>query len=78
MNGRTKQNMPMYYQFYQTILDNKELLNINHAVKNKHSFLIIHGTSDEAVASPRCRRIEKRALSKGVLLSILNGDHTFE
>lgn len=77
MNGRTKQNMPMYYQFYQTILDHKERLNINHAVKRLQiPFLIIHGTADEAVAFHDAEELKKSA-KNGLLLTILNGDHTF-
>lgn len=77
MNGRTKQNMPMYYQFYQTILDNKERLNINHAVKRANiPFLIVHGTSDEAVAYHDAEELKKSA-KQGLLFTIINGDHTF-
>lgn len=77
MNGRTKQNMPMYYQFYQTILDNKERLNINHAVKRVDiPFLIVHGTTDEAVAYHDAEELKKSA-KHGLLFTILNGDHTF-
>lgn len=77
MNGRTKQNMPMYYQFYQTILEHKERLNINHAVKRLQiPFLIIHGTADEAVAFHDAEELKKSA-KHGLLLTILNGDHTF-
>jgi len=77
MNGRTKQNMPMYYQFYQTLLDNKERLNINHVVKRLQiPFLIIHGTSDEAVSYHDAEELKKIA-KKGILFTVLNGDHTF-
>jgi len=77
MNGRTKQNMPMYYQFYQTLLDNKERLNINHVVKRLQiPFLIIHGTSDEAVSYHDAEELKKSA-KKGILFTVLNGDHTF-
>lgn len=77
MNGRTKQDMPIYYQFYQTILDNKERLNINHAVKRANiPFLIIHGTADEAVAYYDAEELKKSA-KQGLLFTILNGDHTF-
>jgi len=49
-NARTKQDMPLYYQFYEDQQANKERLNINHAVKRLEiPFLIVHGTADEAV-----------------------------
>ena len=50
-NMRTNQQMPLYYQFYETIQNNKERLNIvNAAKKLTIPFLIIHGTADEAVS----------------------------
>ena len=77
MNGRTKQNMPMYYQFYKTILENKERLNINHAVKRLEiPFLIVHGTNDEAVPFHDAEELRMSA-RKGELLKIEGGDHTF-
>ena len=77
MNGRTKQNMPLYYQFYETIVNNKERLNINHAVKRLEiPFLIIHGTADEAVAFHDAEELKKSA-KYGTLIKIENGDHTF-
>lgn len=77
MNGRTKQNMPMYYQFYQTILDNKERLNINHAVKKLQiPFLIVHGTNDEAVPFHDAEELRMSA-KNGQLLKIEGANHTF-
>jgi len=77
INGRTKQNMPMYYQFYETILNNKERLNINHAVKRLQiPFLIVHGTNDEAVNFHDSEELRKSA-KYSELLTIENGDHTF-
>ncbi|MEO6304869.1 MAG: alpha/beta hydrolase, partial [Bacteroidia bacterium] len=76
-NARTKQNMPLYYQFYETILNNKERLNINHAVKRLDiPFLIVHGAVDTAV---KYRDAEEllRSAKHGKLLKIENGDHTF-
>ena len=77
VNGRTKQRMPMYYQFYETILQNKERLNINHAVKRLEiPFLIVHGTNDEAV--PFHDSVELRMTAKfGNHLVIEDADHTF-
>lgn len=76
-NARTKQDMPLYYQFYETILANKERLNIHHAVKRLTiPFLIVHGTADTAV---KYRDAEELLLwaKHGKLLKIENGDHTF-
>lgn len=77
MNGRTKQNMPLYYQFYQCILDNKERLNIAKSVKQLDKpLLIIHGTKDEAVAFSDAEELMRNA-KHGKLLKIENGNHTF-
>ncbi len=76
-NARTKQDMPLYYQFYETILNNKERLNIHHAIKRfEIPFLIVHGTADTAV---KYRDAEELLIwaKHGKLLKIENGDHTF-
>ncbi|NNF81198.1 MAG: alpha/beta fold hydrolase [Flavobacteriaceae bacterium] len=50
MNGRTKQEMPHYFQFYQDYEKNADKLNIESAVRSmEKSHLIIHGDADEAV-----------------------------
>ncbi len=49
-NGRTKQQMPHYFQFYTSFINNEERLTIaNAATKIKVPHLIIHGTNDLAV-----------------------------
>lgn len=49
-NARTGQDMPMYFQFVSTLLENRERLSIKRAVKRlKIPQLIIHGTWDETV-----------------------------
>lgn len=76
-NARTKQNMPLYYQFYETIIANKERLNINHAVKRlRIPFFIVHGTADKAVKYHDAEEL-LRSAKHGKLLMIDNGDHTF-
>ena len=50
LNGRTKQQMPLYYQFFEDFMANRIRLNIPKAAKNIDiPFLIIHGKRDEAV-----------------------------
>lgn len=76
-NARTKQDMPLYYQFYENQQANKERLNINHAVKRLHiPFLIVHGTADEAVHFKDAEDL-KRSSKHAELLAIEDGDHTF-
>jgi len=49
-NGRTKQNMPLYLQFYNDCEKNKERLNIQNSVSDLTiPQLIIHGDSDPSV-----------------------------
>jgi len=49
-NGRTKQNMPMYFQFYKNCQENKNRLNIENAVRKINiPHLVIHGSDDPTV-----------------------------
>ena len=51
LNGRTKQLMPHYYQFYEDFEKNEKRLTIKRAVSNlKIPHLIIHGTGDSSVS----------------------------
>ena len=77
MNGRTKQNMPLYYQFYQSIIDNKERLNIVEHLKSMDKpFLIIHGTADEAVSFKDAAQLKANA-KQGELVCMEGSNHTF-
>ncbi len=50
MNGRTKQNMPIYYQIYEDYMQHTERFSIENAVKQiKKPFIAIHGNLDETV-----------------------------
>lgn len=50
LNGRTKQNMPLYYQLHQDYLDNSSALNIETAMRSLTiPVLICHGNLDTAV-----------------------------
>ena len=50
-NGRTKQNMPIYYQFYLNSIQNHNKLNIKDRIKDiKCPILIIHGSIDPTVS----------------------------
>ena len=49
-NGRTKQNMPMYFQFYENCIKFAKRLNIQNAVsKMSIPHLIVHGSDDPTV-----------------------------
>lgn len=50
LNGRTKQKMPHYYQFYQDFEQNILRFDVERASEMaKAYFLIVHGTNDESV-----------------------------
>ena len=50
LNGRTKQLMPHYYQFYEDFIANEERLTIKRAVSGlKIPYLIVHGDADTSV-----------------------------
>ena len=77
LNGRTKQQMPHYYQFYEDFLANKERLHIELACKRiEIPHLIAHGIDD-----PSVKFFEAEALHswnpKSMLLPIENCDHVF-
>jgi uncharacterized protein len=76
-NTRTGQEMPMYLQFYEIMMSNKERLNILRAAGNLAiQYLIIHGTSDEAVPFQEAENLHKSAkFSK--LFTVPGANHTF-
>jgi len=76
-NGRTKQQMPHYFQFYKNFIDNKERLNIMNAVQNLNKpQLIIHGDSDESVNVTEAKSLHSWN-PKSELYIIKNANHTF-
>jgi len=59
-NGRTKQQMPHYFQFFTDFIENEERLTINRAVKNlKIPHLIIHGNGDTSVSVKEAKQLHK-------------------
>ncbi|MFT5916893.1 MAG: pimeloyl-ACP methyl ester carboxylesterase [Flammeovirgaceae bacterium] len=77
-NGRTKQDMPQYFQIYEDLLANKDRLDILKASeKIKTPTLIVHGTADETVSPDSAREIASRN-HNSQLLFVENSGHTFE
>ena len=77
LNGRTMQMMPLYFQFYQTFIDNKEILNIPfQSNKINQKVLIIHGADDQVVAFSDAEFLVSR-ITKSTLVLIKNTGHTF-
>ena len=77
LNGRTKQKMPHYIQFYKNFKANEERLNIQKAVeKIQIPQLIIHGDKDSSIAVDEGYKIHSWN-SKSFLKIIENADHVF-
>lgn len=76
-NARTKQVLPMYYQYMDDLKKNQEILNVPLAIKKMSAeLLIVHGTNDDAVNSKRAYEI-KDWKPDAELMIIENGNHTF-
>ena len=76
-NGRTKQQMPHDWQFYEDFKANEGRLTIERAVRNlKIPQLIIHGSNDDSVAIEEAITIHSWN-SKSSLEIITNADHVF-
>ena len=77
LNGRTKQQMPHYFQFYENFIENKQRLHIESAVINlKIPHLIIHGTGDTSVSIKEAENLHSWN-SQSQFYKIENGNHTF-
>ncbi len=76
-NGRTKQQMPHYIQFYDDYLKNKTYLNIENAAKKLSvPHLIIHGTEDTSVSIESAHLIHE--WHKEAELYTLKTNHVFD
>ena len=77
LNGRTKQQMPHYYQFYENFIANENRLTIKRAVSNlKIPHLIIHGNNDTSVLLEEAKNLHQ--WNKNSTLEIIEGaNHVF-
>ncbi|MBV7269704.1 prolyl oligopeptidase family serine peptidase [Winogradskyella sp. WHY3] len=77
LNGRTKQQMPHYYQFYEDFKANKKRLDIESAEKRLTiPHLIIHGDEDTSVSISEAMDLKKWN-PKSQLKIIEGADHVF-
>ena len=76
-NGRTKQNMPLYCQFYESSKENKDRIDIKKAVgKMNIPQLIVHGSDDSTVKLSEAENLKK--WNPDAQLHIIKGaDHVF-
>ena len=76
-NGRTHQEMPHFYQFYEDFQKNEPRLNIQKATKNlKIPFLVLHGNKDTSVLIEEAESLHKWN-PKSSFKIIKNADHVF-
>lgn len=77
VNGRTKQQMPHYYQFYEDFVQNAQRLDIKNATEHlKIPHLIIHGDADGSVSIDEAFHLKKWN-PKADLEIIAGADHVF-
>jgi len=77
VNGRTKQDMPHFYQFYEDFISNEDRLNIKRAVLGlKIPHLIIHGDADTSVSIDEAKNLHEWN-PKSELRIIEGADHVF-
>ena len=76
-NGRTHQDMPINYEFVETLMNFQKEVNIQRNVENlEKPLLIVHGTNDETVALENAERI--KSWKKEAQLAVVNEcNHTF-
>ncbi len=77
INGRTKQKMPHYFQYYTKFKENEERLTISNAAKALEiPHLIIHGTGDPAVSFEEAKLLHQWNPNSSLVL-IPEADHVF-
>lgn len=77
LNGRTHQQMPHYFQFYEDFIKNERRLTIQRATSNlKIPHLIVHGSNDTSVSVEEAKALHKWN-PKSKLVIIENADHVF-
>lgn len=77
VNGRTKQQMPHTYQFYENFIANEARLTIQRAAKHiQIPHLILHAKEDTSVSYEEAKAL-KNWNPKSDLITILDSDHVF-
>lgn len=77
LNGRTQQQMPHFFQFYQDYAANSARFDIRSSMRQvQASTLIVHGNSDEAVAFSAAEHL-KTWKPNAELFLLENATHTF-
>ena len=83
MNGRTKQNMPLYYQLVEDYQKNAVRLSVKNTLKDfDKPYLILHGTNDPAVPVEAAKYLAEQARQAELHLidganHVFGGQHPF-
>jgi len=78
LNGRTKQQMPHYFQFFEDFKANEKRLNIKKATEKLDiPFLIVHANGDASVNYKEAMSLHSWN-SKSELFKIENSNHVFD
>lgn len=77
LNGRTKQNMPLYYQLFEDYQKNATRLSIKNTLKDfEKPYLILHGSADPAVPIDAAKYLAEHSVQ--AKLHIIEGaNHVF-
>jgi pimeloyl-ACP methyl ester carboxylesterase len=76
-NGRTQQNMPIYFQFVEAFAENASTLSLGTNLENlKAPLLILHGEDDKVVPLEDASTIYKE-VPHALLVEVEGADHTF-
>lgn len=77
LNGRTQQQMPLYFQLYENFNTNKEWLNTKFALQQLDKpLLIMHGSEDPAVPVQAAHRLSE--CKHDAIVQIIDGaNHVF-
>lgn len=77
LNGRTKQNMPLYYQLYEDYAQNEARFSIKDTLLELDKpLLIVHGDADPAVPAKAAEYLANYA-QQGIVKIIPNANHVF-
>jgi pimeloyl-ACP methyl ester carboxylesterase len=76
-NGRTNQEYPIQYGFYEDYQKNKKRLDLQgNIAKLDKPYLILHGTDDNVVPIEHAKNA-RDFVTHSIYIEIENGDHTF-
>ncbi|MEQ8707011.1 MAG: alpha/beta fold hydrolase [Phaeodactylibacter sp.] len=77
VNGRTGQQMPIYFQMYRDYKAKREILNVEQALQRLNiPMLIVHGTEDPAVPATAAETLQRQKPDAKLHL-IADADHVF-